>query len=106
MSNPNSIFYFTTNNLHGVDGGVQSRCHLINMEAAPSQAWIKLFSQILIDRGASIPSAQTMLPLIDACNGCVRDIVTAAQVLAAKRIESGHTIQAAANADDAEQDAA
>jgi replication-associated recombination protein RarA len=105
MNTPSGVFYYTTNDIHRIDGGVHNRCHEINLCAADASCWLPLFSMILQDRGASIPSEATLLPLIDACNGSARDIVNAAHVLASKRIAAGLT-QIAANSNTPDQNAA
>lgn len=106
MSSGVSIFYFTTNEHHRIDRGIRSRCHEVHFCAAEAHKWLPLFTRVLQDRGASVPSAVDMLPLIEACNGSIRDIVTAAQILAAKRIAHGHINPAAANSNDPDKDAA
>ncbi len=105
MNTPSGVFYYTTNDIHRIDGGVRNRCHEINLCAADASCWLPLFSMILQDRGASIPSEVRLLPLIDACNGSARDIVNAAHVLASKRIAAGLT-QIAANSNTPDQTAA
>ncbi len=89
MNTPNGVFYYTTNAIGGIDSGVRNRCHEINLCAADARKWLPLFARIIRDRGASTPSEATLLPLIEGCHGSVRDIVTAAHILASKRIASG-----------------
>ena len=96
MDTPVSIFYFTTNELRQIDGGIRSRCHVINCCAAEAEQWLPLFSRVLQDGGASVPDASVMLPLIDKCGGSVRDIVTEAHIIAAHRVAKGHIVQAVA----------
>jgi hypothetical protein len=101
MNVKGSIFYFTTNDLGAIDRGVRSRCHEIHLCAASARKWLPLFSKVLSDLGASVPSEASLLPLIDSCNGSVRDIVAAAQLLASRRIAAGNVADAAnSNGDD------
>lgn len=78
MNTPNTIFVLTTNYLSKIEMGVISRCHLVEFNAAPAQAWLPLFHRVLHDLGAAIPNNNVILPVIAACNGSARDIVTAA----------------------------
>lgn len=104
--NQDNIFYFTTNNVHSIDGGIRNRCHEINMCAAPAIMWLPLVQRILKDRGVSAMSPATLLPLIEPCNGSVRDIVTASQLFAAKLLKQTNSGPLAANMDAADQAAA
>ncbi len=101
-----NIFYFTTNNIHSIDGGIRNRCHEINMCAAPAAMWLPLFNRILTDCGVSAMSPATLLPLIEPCNGSVRDIVTAAQLFAAMLLKQTNGVPPAANMDAVDQAAA
>lgn len=105
MNTPSAVFYYTTNDIHRIDGGIRNRCHEINLCAADASCWLPFFTVILQDRGASIPSDVILQPLIDACDGSARDIINAAHVLASKRIEAGLT-QIAANSKAPDRDAA
>jgi len=87
------IFYLTTNHLHRIDGGIASRCHIIDCDAAPPHAWLSLFARVLQNNGASVPSASVLLPSIYKCNGSVRDIISEAQKLAVFLVAKGHTFQ-------------
>jgi DNA polymerase III delta prime subunit len=54
MNTQNTIFILTTNYLSKVEIGVQSRCHRVEFNAAPAQAWLPLFKRVLTDVGAVI----------------------------------------------------
>lgn len=62
--------------------GVQDRCHLIELHAAPAFKWLPLVKRILSDSAAQLPDDDRLLNLISTCNGSARKIVTAAQRLA------------------------
>ena len=89
----NNIFYFTTNNLHLIDGGIRNRCYEIHMCAAMPQKWLPLFNRVLASRSVAPPAAASLLPIIQSCNGSVRDIVAAANMIAAKVTNGASTIQ-------------
>lgn len=91
-SNDN-IFYFTTNNLNLIDGGIRNRCYEIHMCAAMPQQWLPLFNRVLASRSVASPAAASLLPIIKSCNGSVRDIVAAANMIAAKVTNGANTIQ-------------
>jgi DNA polymerase III gamma/tau subunit len=85
MNVPNTIFVLTTNYFSKIEMGVVSRCHRVEFNAAPAQAWLPLFKRVLTDLGAVAPHDRHILPIISACNGCARDIVDAAFDLAIKQ---------------------
>lgn len=101
-----NIFYFTTNDINAIDGGIRNRCYEINLCAASAKLWLPLFNRVLQDRGVGAPQASIVLPVIDSCNGSIRDIVAAAQMMAAKLIKQAGANTMAANANDEERTAA
>ena len=90
MDTPRSIFLMTTNHLAAIDRGVKSRSHLIDMTQPPPAAWLPRCRSILSALGASrIPSDAELLPLIVACSGDAREIVTQMHQLARMLRQSG-----------------
>jgi DNA polymerase III gamma/tau subunit len=85
MNTSNTIFILTTNYFSKIEMGVVSRCHRVEFNAAPAQAWLSLFKRVLTDLGAIVPHDSLTLPIIAGCNGCARDIVDAAFDLAVKQ---------------------
>jgi replication-associated recombination protein RarA len=85
MNTSNTIFILTTNYFSKIEMGVVSRCHRVEFNAAPAQAWLPLFKRVLTDLGAVAPNDRHILPIITACNGCARDIVDAAFDLGIKQ---------------------
>lgn len=83
MGIPETIFIMTTNFVHKVDAGVQTRCVRINCNAAAAHDYLPFARQTLIDCGANPVSDDKLLPVIQHCNGCVRDIAEAMQRIAA-----------------------
>jgi replication-associated recombination protein RarA len=101
-----NIFYFTTNNLHHIDEGIRNRCYEIHMCAASAKQCLPLFERVLANRGVGMPVATSVLPVIESCNGSIRDIVAAANMMAAKILNQGIITPTAANSDTPDQDAA
>lgn len=101
--NNDNIFYFTTNEKYRLDDGLRNRCYEIHMRAASADQWLPLFNRVLMDRGVAIPNAAHALSVIESCNGSIRDIIAAANMMAAKIIKQQAI---AANSDDPEQEAA
>lgn len=85
MNSPNSIFILTTNYIHKLETGVNNRCHRVEFNAAPPDAWLPLFKRVLADQNAVVPNDSAILPIIAGCNGSARDIVTAAFLLASRQ---------------------
>ena len=104
-SNDN-IFYFTTNDKFLLDGGLRNRCYEIHLCSASADQWLPLFNRVLADRGVAIPDAAHALSVIESCKGSIRDIIAAANMLAAKCSKQAAANETAANANDKVQDAA
>lgn len=84
-----AIFVFTTNNLHLIDGGIRDRSYLIEMNAAPSQMWLPLVKKVIVQRGGIVPPDQQLMKVINACNGSAREIINAAEDIAAATRSDG-----------------
>ena len=78
MNTENTAFILTTNYPQDMEIGVLDRCHHVEFNQAPSQAWLSLFKRVLKDHGAVVPPDAVLIPLIDACKGSARKIVTSA----------------------------
>lgn len=91
MNLPQAVFILTTNYIQQIDKGVQSRCHLIQMDAAQPHQWLPLFHRIFATCGLAMPSANALLPVIQSANGSARDILAAAVAIAiqAKSAQGG-----------------
>ncbi len=85
MNTPQTVFIMTTNNISDVDAGVRNRCHSIDFNAALSQEWLPFARRVLYDCGGSNVSDALLLPIIDSCNGSVREIVSCMQKLALRQ---------------------
>lgn len=84
MNTKLGIFIFTTNNLSQIELGARTRCHELEFNAAPPASWLPLFKRILVDENSPVPPDATLLPLIARHNGCARDIVSEAYMLASR----------------------
>jgi DNA polymerase III gamma/tau subunit len=84
MNMPNTIFIMTTNNITKIEKGVLNRSHRIDFNAAPTEKWLKLFKKVMHERGVIPPDDSILIPVIEKCNGSVREIVSAALQLARK----------------------
>jgi replication-associated recombination protein RarA len=82
MDRGNAIFVFTTNNLHRIDGGIQDRSHLIEMNAASSQRWLPIMKRVILCNGGTLPPDHKLTGVIDACNGSARTIISVAEDIA------------------------
>jgi DNA polymerase III delta prime subunit len=83
MNMPMTIFVMTTNNISKIDVGVQNRSERVNFNAAPAPEWLPFARRVLDDCDAAYVSDALLLPIIESCNGSVREIVSAMQRLAA-----------------------
>ena len=82
MNGRHVIFIMTTNNLSAIDMGIQNRSYIIDMNAAPPSVWLPLVRRVISSYGATVPSDAVLLPLIAACDGSAREIISAAMEVA------------------------
>jgi len=82
MNFQHAVFIMTTNHLNKVDKGVQSRCHLIQMNAAQPADWLPKVRQVIAACGAPVPDDSLLLPVIQAAQGSARDVMSGAQAVA------------------------
>lgn len=101
-----NIFYFTTNDINSIDEGIRNRCYEINLCAAAAKLWLPLFNRVMQDFGVNEPNAGIVLPVIESCNGSIREIVAAAQMMAVKLIKQASDNSAAADTINVLRDAA
>jgi DNA polymerase III delta prime subunit len=78
MNLPNAVFIFTTNNIGGIDKGIQNRCYLIDMNAANPASWLPLLTRVFSACGVAMPPNKQLFPVIESCNGSAREIITSA----------------------------
>jgi replication-associated recombination protein RarA len=85
------VFILTTNDINQVDKGVVNRCHLIHMLTANSNSWLPLVRRVITSTGATCPLDTHLIPIITACNGSAREILTAAVQIATQLNKQGVT---------------
>ena len=88
MGIPNTIFIMTTNHISKIDAGVQNRCVRVNFNAAQANEWLPFARRVLNDCGAGDVSDDKLVPVIESCNGSVREIAEAMQRIAAHQAAS------------------
>ena len=76
MNRPNVVFILTTNHLNKIDRGVQNRSVLLDLNAAPTNAWIQKITQIYSLNGLSPLPAAAIAGIVTAGNGSARTIFT------------------------------
>jgi DNA polymerase III delta prime subunit len=68
MNKPNVIFIMTTNNLDQIDGGIQNRSVIIDMNVPPAANWLPILRRVYID--ALLPP-----PPDEALEQVVKDVI-------------------------------
>lgn len=76
MNRDDVVFIFTTNHLNKIDKGVINRSILLDLNAAPPNAWIQKISGIYASNGLTPPSANAISGIVTAGNGSARTIFT------------------------------
>lgn len=77
MNIPQTVFVMTTNYLNKVEKGVINRCILIPFNAAPAGNWISVAQAVLNYGQVTGVSNQSLLNIIETCNGSAREIIDA-----------------------------
>ncbi len=83
----NSIFVITTNNLAKIEAGVISRSTLVEFNAATSTDWLPKLRQILADYGIASFNDNTLIQIIEPCEGDARRILPAIKKLISKHVK-------------------
>ncbi len=76
MNRPNVVFILTTNHLNKIDRGVQNRSVLLDLNAAPTNAWVQKITHIYSLNGLSPLPAAAIAGIVTAGNGSARTIFT------------------------------
>lgn len=76
MNRPNVVFILTTNHLNKIDRGVQNRSVLLDLNAAPTNAWVQKIMQIYSYNGLSPLAPNAIAGIVAAGNGSARTIFT------------------------------
>lgn len=83
MGIPSTIFIMTTNHIGKIDAGVQNRSILVNCNAGPAKDYLPVARQVLNDCAAKPVDDDKLLPIIEHCNGSVREVAEQMQRIAA-----------------------
>lgn len=81
MNRKDVVFIFTTNHLHKIDKGVLNRSILLDLNAAPTGAWIQKITDIYVCNGLTPPSNSALGGIVSAGNGSARTIFTDIEIL-------------------------
>jgi len=76
MNQKNVVFILTTNNLNKISTPVQNRCHLLDMNAPPTSAWVTKIQGIYQQSNLAAPPASTISSIVAAGNGSARSILS------------------------------
>ena len=91
MNRPNVIFIMTTNNLDQIDGGVQNRSVLIDMNVPPPAHWVPILRKVYTDAHLTPPPDAALEQVVKAGRGSARAIFTDVVTQANKDKRAGHT---------------
>lgn len=80
-----TIFILTTNHIGRIDRGVLNRSVRVNFNAAPATEWLPFVRKVINDSGGRPVADYKLLPIIESCDGSVREIVEAMQRFAAEQ---------------------
>lgn len=85
MNLPQTIFILTTNHIGRIDRGVLNRSVRVDFNAAPATEWLPFARRVINDSSGRPVADDLLLPIIDSCDGSVREIVEAMQRIAAEQ---------------------
>ncbi|MBO6676573.1 MAG: AAA family ATPase [Rhizobiales bacterium] len=88
-------FFFTTNNLHNVDGGLRDRCDVVEMAAANSDDWLGRAQAIVAEEGINIDE-QHLRRVLKATNGSIRSLIRALEKLVIEKRRADQGVSAVA----------
>lgn len=76
MNYTHVVFILTTNHLNKVDPGVINRSIVLDMNSAPTSAWVSKIKSIYAASGKTPPTDQAIAGVVNAGNGSARTILT------------------------------
>lgn len=88
MNYTHVLFILTTNNLDKVDKGVINRSILLDMNAAPTNAWVEKIAEIYLQSNLIAPPDNAIASIVNAGYGSARTIFTDIEIAEAKRNKS------------------
>jgi DNA polymerase III delta prime subunit len=91
MNRPNVIFIMTTNNLDQIDGGIQNRCIVIDMNLPPAANWLPILRRVYTNAHLTPPPDTALEQVVKAGRGSARAIFTDVVTQANKDKRAGQT---------------
>jgi replication-associated recombination protein RarA len=91
MNKPNVIFIMTTNNLDQIDGGIQNRSVIIDMNVPPAANWLPILRRVYIDALLPPPPDAALEQVVKAGRGSARTIFTDVVMDAKQAKRAGHS---------------
>ena len=91
MNKPNVIFIMTTNNLDQIDGGIQNRSVIIDMNVPPVANWLPILRRVYIDALLPPPPDAALEQVVKAGRGSARTIFTDVAMDANQAKRAGHS---------------
>jgi replication-associated recombination protein RarA len=74
MNKPNVIFIMTTNNLDQIDGGIQNRSVIIDMNVPPAANWRPILRRVYTNANLTPPTDSVLDQVVTAGRGSARSI--------------------------------
>lgn len=90
MNRRDVVFILTTNHLNKVDQGVMNRSILLDMNAAPPNAWLSKLKEICAASNVNPPTDEALTGIILAGQGSARSILTDMEITNTKRSSNKH----------------
>ena len=88
MNRTDVIFILTTNHLNKVDLGVMNRSILLDMDAAPPDAWVKKIKNIFSASNVTPPPDESLTKIILAGKGSARSIISDVEIVHSQKGKS------------------
>jgi AAA+ superfamily predicted ATPase len=91
MNKPNVIFIMTTNNLDQIDGGIQNRSVIIDMNVPPATNWRPILRRVYTNANLTPPADAVLDQVVTAGRGSARTIFQDVVMGANQAKRAGHT---------------
>jgi DNA polymerase III delta prime subunit len=91
MNKPNVIFIMTTNNLDQIDGGIQNRSVIIDMNVPPVANWLPILRRVYTDAHLTPPADAALEQVVIAGRGSARSIFSDVVMGANQAKRAGHS---------------
>jgi replication-associated recombination protein RarA len=91
MNKPNVVFIMTTNNLDQIDGGIQNRSVIIDMNLPPPANWLPILRRVYTDAHLTPPADAALEQVVIAGRGSARSIFSDVVMGANQAKRAGHS---------------